>query len=111
MEGKGGRNWNKPCKRILRNWKWGEKKRKEKGNSNWNLDSYHGKYDTELGVGPLFWGEGFLVFFFSASTYIAAFLGRGFELHRLGQHENSLDIDMRIFPTTGRPAQPFALQH
>lgn len=29
----------------------GRKKREEKGNSNWNLDSYHGKYDTELGVG------------------------------------------------------------
>jgi len=30
VEDKGGRNWNKPCKRILRSWKWGGKKERKR---------------------------------------------------------------------------------
>lgn len=48
---------------------------------------------------------------FLASTYIASLLGRRFELHWFRQCENSFDIDKRVFSTTRRPGQVFALQH
>lgn len=56
------------------------------------------------------WGKIFLSLL-HASTYIASLLGRRFEMHWLGQCENSLDTDTRIFPTARRPVQVFALQH
>lgn len=56
------------------------------------------------------WGKIFLSIL-HASTHIAALLGRRFEMHWLGQCENSLDTDTRIFPTARRPGQVFALQH
>lgn len=53
----------------------------------------------------------FFVCGFLASTYIAPFLGRRFEMHWFGQCENSLDTNTRFFPAARRPAQVFALQH
>lgn len=92
----------------------------EVGRSKTHLGSYHSKHGTGVDVCPILknqfichiyflWGKIFLSIL-RASTYIAALLGRRFEMHWLGQCENSLDTDTRIFPTARRPAQVFALQ-
>lgn len=105
-----GRKWNKAFNRILRSWG----KYNTPGQLPWQIWHRSGclvhlKNPFTCHIYFL-WGKVFISVF-HASTYTAALLGRRFEMHWLGQCENSLDTDTRIFPTARRPAQVFALQH
>jgi len=70
-----------------------------------------GPFKKSIYISLLVFGRKTFCVVFPASTYIAPFLGRRFEMHWFGQCEDSLDVDTRIFPTARRPAQVFALQH